>query len=214
MKIRRSLAILAGCVLAAVLACSALASGQLPLDIRARFGSIEITDTAYWDSPESTWFVLIRTPDGTNMLLCFVLERGMWTQKFQTDAAIPQGSGRVRILFSGRVRESANGRDSVQPILMITQYGTGDGEASAEVQEEFLRSSGGEWNLIRAYFAKEQVSLEISEDAVTFSSPAAQDPEQKRTVRIETERDLRRLDLGRIPLSPEEAESLSLLPED
>ena len=214
MKIRRSLAILAGCFLAAVLACSALASGQLPLDIRARFGSIEITDTAYWDSPESTWFVLIRTPDGTNMLLCFVLERGTWTQKFQTDAAIPQGSGRVRILFSGRVRESANGRDSVQPILMITQYGTGDGEASAEVQEEFLRSSGGEWNLIRAYFAREQVFLEISEDAVTFSSPGGEAPETKRTVRIETERDLRRLDLNRIPLSPEEAESLSLLPAD
>ena len=64
-------------------------SAQLPLDIKAQFGSIEITDTAYWDSPGSTWFVLIRTPDGVNRLLCYVLENGVWTQKFQTAAAMP-----------------------------------------------------------------------------------------------------------------------------
>lgn len=214
MKKLGCLLILTGFILMAGLSCSAAAAGQLPLDIRARFGGIEITDTAYWDSPESTWFVLIRTPDGTNMLICFVLEQGTWTQKFQTDAALPQGDGKVRILFSDRVRESVDGRESVQPILTIMQTGTGAGEASVNVQTEFLRSFSGEWNLIRAYFAKEQVCLEISEDTVTFSSPAGQDPAQSHTVRTGIERDLRRIDLDGIPRSPEEAELLSAVPAD
>ena len=50
--------------------------------------------------PGSTWFVLVRTPDGTNMLVCFVLSNGAWVQAFHTAAAIPQGDGRVRIHFT------------------------------------------------------------------------------------------------------------------
>ena len=214
MKKQGWLLLLTGFILVAGFACSAFASGQLPLDISARFGGIEITDTAYWDSPDSTWFVLIRTPDRTNMLICFVLEKGTWMQKFQTDAALPQGDGKVRILFSDRVRESADGRESVQPILTIIQAGTGDGEASINVQTEFLRSSSGEWNLIRAYFAEEQICLEISEDTVTFSSRTGQDPAESHTVQTGIERDLRRVDLAGIPRSLEEAKLLSAFPAD
>ena len=214
MKKRECLSMLVGFVLLVGFVCSAHAAGQLPLDIRARFGNVEITDTAYWESPGSTWFVLARMPDGTNLLLCFVLERGEWMQKFQTDAALPQGDGRVRILFSDRVKDMVDGRESVQPVLTMMQYGTGDGETSVKVQADFLRSDSDEWNLVRVYFAEEQVCLEISEDAITFSSPTGQDPEQDCTVRAEIERDLRRIDLAGIPKSPEEAELLSSFPAD
>lgn len=203
MKKRICLFCLTGLILWTGLACSAFASGQLPLDIRARFGSIEITDTAYWDGNDSTWFVLIRTPDGTNMLLCYVLENGTWMQKFQTDAALPQGDGRVRILFSDPVRETAGGHTETQPVLMIRQYGTGAEESSVSVQTEYLRSASGKWNLIRAFFAEEQACLEISEDTVAFSSPAGQEPDRSCTVRAEIERDLRSMDLAEIPRSPE-----------
>lgn len=188
-------------MLAAGLVCSALAAGQLPLDIRARFGSIEITDTAYWDGNDSTWFVLIRTPDGTNMLLCYVLERGTWTQKFQTSAAVPQGEGRVRILFSDLARGSAGGQTAAQPILVIRQYGTGAEGADVNVHTEYLRSASGEWNLIRAFFAEEQVYLEISEDTVVFFSPAEKEPVGSCTAEIE--RDPRRIDLREVPRSPD-----------
>ena len=214
MRKRECLSMLTAFVLMVGIVCSAHAAGQLPLDIRARFGSIGITDTAYWENPESTWFVLARTPDGTNMLFCFVLERGEWMQRFQTDTALPQGNGRVRILFSDRVRDTADGRESVQPVLTIMQYGTGDGETSVRVQADFLRSASGEWNLIRVYLAEEKVCLEISEDTITFTSLTGQDPQRDRTVRAEIERDLRRIDLAGIPGSPEEAESLSSFPAD
>ena len=94
-------------------------SAQLPLDIKAQFGSIEITDTAYWDSPGSTWFVLIRTPDGVNRLLCYVLENGAWTQKFQTAAAIPQGENRVRLYVTDKVLDFANDRTIPGPVLVV-----------------------------------------------------------------------------------------------
>ena len=113
------IAVLAGMILFTGCRQTAEASGQLPLDIRARFGGIEITDTAYWDSPESTWFVLIRTPDRTNILLCFVLENGTWTQKFQTDTAVPQGEDRVSILFTDQVKESTDGNGlNIEPRIM------------------------------------------------------------------------------------------------
>ena len=68
----------------------AQASAQLPTDIRAQFGSIEITGTAYWDTPGSTWFVLIRTPDRVNRLLCYTLQSGTWVQEFQAAESVPQ----------------------------------------------------------------------------------------------------------------------------
>ena len=77
------------------------ASTRLPTDIRAQFGGIEITGTAYWDTPGSTWFVLIRTPDRVNRLLCYTLQNGAWVQKFQAAESVPQGEGTVRILCAG-----------------------------------------------------------------------------------------------------------------
>ena len=103
-------------------------SAQLPLDIKAQFGSIEITDTAYWDSPGSTWFVLVRTPDGVNRLLCYVLENGVWTQKFQTAAAMPQGKNRIKIYVTDKVLDLANDRTIPGPVLIVMQYGTGEHE--------------------------------------------------------------------------------------
>ena len=80
----------------------AQASAQLPTDIRAQFGGIEITGTAYWDTPGSTWFVLIRTPDKVNRLLCYTLQNGSGLQECQAADAVPQGEVTFRILFSDR----------------------------------------------------------------------------------------------------------------
>ena len=210
-KILRT-AVLAGMILFTGCRQTAEASGQLPLDIRARFGGIEITDTAYWDSPESTWFVLIRTPDRTNILLCFVLENGTWTQKFQTDTAVPQGEDRVSILFTDQVKESTDGRTETKPILTILQYGTGDDASVPQRQYEFLRTSPGVWELIRAQFTEAQLRLEISEDAVIFLLPTGE--EIRTDIPAGLDRDLRRTDLAGIPATPEEAEAPPAVPAD
>ena len=192
-----------------LLVCSfpaARASGQLPTDIRAQFGGIEITDAAYWDSPGSTWFVLIRTPDKTNRLLCYTLENGSWTQKFQTSTAVPQGDGRVRILFSDREKETAGGVTVIKPVLTVMQYGTGTDELSVRLRVEFLRSVTGIWDLIRAEFTEEQMCLDFLEDAVIFQPAGDLKPDQPEIIPYTLERDLRRIDLSEIPKTPEQAQ--------
>ena len=196
--------ILLGLVLLICGPASAQASGQLPTDIRAQFGGIEITDAAYWDSPDSTWFVLIRTPDRVNRLLCYTLDHATWTQKFQTSTAVPQGDGRVRIFFSDRIRETAG--TAVYPVLMILQYGTGGDESSVQLQFEFIRSASGVWNLFRAEFAKERMHLDIDEDTIVFRPADDRDPGLAQAVRYTLERDLCRLDLADIPKTPEQAQ--------
>ena len=140
----------------------AQASAQLPTDIRAQFGGIEITGSAYWDSPGSTWFVLIRTPDKVNRLLCYTLENGTWVQEFQAADSVPQGEGAVRILFSGREKEIIDDQPVIRPVLMITQNGTGEDESRMIRQYEFLRSAAGEWNLVRAFFPDGPLHLETT----------------------------------------------------
>ena len=181
------------------------ASGQLPTDIRAQFGGIEITDAAYWDSPGSTWFVLIRTPDQTNRLLCYTLENGIWTQKFQTNSAVPQGDGRVRILFSDQVKEITGSGTVTKPVLTVMQYGTGADELSVLLQVDFLRSVSGTWNLYRAEFAEEQMHLDILEDTVIFRHADEQETDITETVQYTLERDMRAVDLSEIPKTPEQA---------
>ena len=185
---------------------SAQASGQLPTDIRAQFGGIEITDTAYWDSPGSTWFVLIRTPDRVNRLLCYTLEGGAWTQQFQTSAAVPQGDGRVRILFSDQVKEITGSDTVIKPVLSVLQYGTGPDEPSMRLQLEFMRSASGIWNLFRAVFSDEQMCLDIDEDNVAFRPAADPDSDRLQTVTVTLERDLRHMNLAEIPKTPEQAQ--------
>ena len=203
---------LAALVLAFGFLCCAHAaqatSAQLPLDIKAQFGSIEITDTAYWDSPGSTWFVLIRTPDGVNRLLCYVPENGAWTQKFQTAAAMPQGKNRVRLYVTDKVLDFANDRTIPGPVLIVMQYGTGEHESSIMAHYGFVRSDPETWTLVNAFFQEEQTHLDIREDSVTFRTPVDQDHDIRKTIPLHMERDLRKIDFTGIPRTAEQAKEL------
>lgn len=203
---------LAALVLAFGFLCCAHAaqatSAQLPLDIKAQFGSIEITDTAYWDSPGSTWFVLIRTPDGVNRLLCYVPENGAWTQKFQTAAAIPQGENRVRLYITDKVEDFVNDRIIPGPILEVMQYGTGEHESGIILHYGFVRSDPETWTLFNAFFWEEQTHLDIREDSVTFRTPVDQDHDIRKTIPLHMERDLRKIDFTGIPRTAEQAKEL------
>lgn len=179
---------------------AAQASVQLPTDIRAQFGSIEITGTAYWDTPGSTWFVLIRTPDKVNRLLCYTLQNGTWTQEFQTAESVPQGEGAVRILFSDREKEIIDDQMVVRPVLMITQNGTGEDESRVIRQYEFLRSASGEWNLIRAFFPDGPLGLEFGDGILSF-----QLPDGLQAVPWTSSRDLRGISLAELPETPDQA---------
>ena len=178
----------------------AQASAQLPTDIRAQFGGIEITGTAYWDTPGSTWFVLIRTPDRVNRLLCYTLQNGTWTQEFQTAESVPQGEGIVRILFSDREKEIIDDQPVVRPVLMITQNGTGGDESRMIRQYEFLRSAAGEWNLVRAFFPDGPLHLEFGDGIISF-----QLPDSLQAVPWTSSRDLRGISLAELPETPDQA---------
>ena len=178
----------------------AQASAQLPTDIRAQFGGIEITGTAYWDTPGSTWFVLIRTPDRVNRLLCYTLQNGTWTQEFQTADSVPQGEGAVRILFSDREKEIIDDQPVIQPVLMITQNGTGGDESRMIRQYEFLRSAAGEWNLVRAFFPDGPLHLEFGDGILSF-----QLPDSLQAVPWTSSRDLRGISLAELPETPDQA---------
>ena len=183
-------------------------SAQLPLDIKAQFGSIEITDAAYWDSPGSTWFVLIRTPDGVNRLLCYVLENGVWTQKFQTAAAMPQGKNRIKIYITDKVEDFVNDRIIPGPILKVMQYGTGEHESGIILHYGFVRSDPETWTLFNAFFWEEQTHLDIEADSVTFRMPDDQYHDIRKTIPLHMERDLRKIDFTGIPRTAEQAKEL------
>ena len=153
---------------------TAQATAQLPLDIKNQFGNAEIVDSTYWDSPGSTWFVLVRTPDGVNHLVCYVLENGTWTQKFQTAAAMPQGQGKVRIVFSDGVLDFPNDRTIPGPVLVVMQYGTGVYESDVLVHYGFVRTDPETWTLVSAFFQEEQTHVDIEADYVTFRTPVDQ----------------------------------------
>ena len=176
------------------------ASTRLPTDIRAQFGGIEITGAAYWDTPGSTWFVLIRTPDKVNRLLCYTLQNGTWVQEFQTAESVPQGEGAVRILFSDREKEIIDGQPIIRPVLMITQNGTGEDESRVIRQYEFLRSSSGEWDLIRAFFPDGPLRLEFGDGILSF-----QLPDGLQAVPWTSSRDLRGISLSELPETPDQA---------
>ena len=178
----------------------AQASSQLPTDIRAQFGGIEITGTAYWDTPGSTWFVLIRTPDRVNRLLCYTLENGTWVQEFQAADSVPQGEGAVRILFSDREKEIIDDQMVVRPVLMITQNGTGGDESRMIRQYEFLRSAAGEWNLVRAFFPDGPLHLEFGDGILSV-----QLPDNLQAVSWTSSRDLRGISLAELPETPDQA---------
>ena len=186
---------------------AARAGGQLPLDIRAQFGAIEIVDTAQWDGNGSTWFVLVRTPDHVNRLLCYTLENGAWTQQFQTAAALPQGDGRVRIVITDRSQDFTLNRVTGGPILLIMQYGTGEYESSVIQHHAFARSENGEWLLFSAFFTEEQWNVAIDENEVIYHKPMDRDQNEFHTVPVRLERNLRHADLTAVPRTPEAAEA-------
>ena len=197
-------------ITALVMACvpAASASGQLPADICAQFGSVEITDTVSWGNPESFWFVLVRTPDRLNRLLLFCPENGAWNLRLQAEpASLPQGEGRVRIVITDQMQDFVNNRTVPGPVLMVLQYGTGPDESSVMRYYAFLPSASGEWELFHAFFLEEQMHLDIGEGAVVFRA-AEGGSEAVQSVPVHMERNLARIDLDALPRTPEEARGL------
>ena len=208
MKRHTLLLFLAGLILFTGRACTAQASKQLPADIRCQFGSIHITDTTYWDGNGNTWFLLIRTPDHVNRLLCYTLENGTWMQRIQTSEAVPQGEERVRIVITNQVQDFVTNRTITGPILMIMQYGSGEYESSVMLHYAFRRNESGEWQLFSATFQEEQVHLDFEEDSITFRTPIDQDHYAFHTVQGSFERDLRHVRFPEIPRTPEQAQEI------
>lgn len=201
MKRHGWLAILAGFILAVVLLCPARAEDQLPEEIRDSLGGMKIVRTAHWDGLESTWFVLVRTPDGENMLVCFVREDGSWVRSFYTAAAIPQGEDAVEYLVvSDHMVSFQDGRTRVitGPILVMPE--------KSGSRTSYLLNGSGQWELFNVFWYDEQVTLEFSDGSVEFRSPVDQDHERVITVQGSFERDLRKVVYTEIPRSPQQAE--------
>ena len=156
MKKRNWLAVLIGMILLIGMICPVQAEEQLPAEIKSALTGMEITQTAYWESPGSTWFVLIRTPDRMNMLLCFELHDGNWIQSFHTSTALPQGKISVeRLHITDKVQDFVYNRTWPGPILMIL---TDDGGYTS-----YQRSDSGQWNLFKVFYLDEQIHLDFDD---------------------------------------------------
>lgn len=191
----------AAVILAALCVCSAGAEAQLPAEIREALSGREILQAAYWESPGSTWFVLVRIPDGTNMLLCFELHDGAWIQSFHTIAAVPQGKvGVERLYITDKMQDFVNNRTWPGPILLILVDDGG--------YYSYQRSDSGQWNLFRVFYLEEQVHLDFDDESVTYRTPIDQDHSRIETVQGTFERDLRKVDVNSIPRSPQQAQEM------
>ena len=173
---------LLGLILIALCVCPVQAEQQIPAEISTALSAMEITQTAYWDSPGSTWFVLIRTPDGTNMLLCFELHEGAWVQSFHTSAAVPQGKVGVEGLhITDKVQDFVYNKTDFGPILLIL---TDDGGYYS-----YQRSDSGQWNLLKVFYLQEQVHLDFDDDSVRFRTPIPRTPQQAQEILEEMQED-------------------------
>ena len=201
MKKRNWLAVLIGMILIIGMICPVQAGEQLPAEIKSALTGMEISQTAYWESPGSTWFVLIRTPDRMNMLLCFELHDGNWIQSFHTSTAVPQGKISVeRLHITDKVQDFVYNRTWPGPILMIL---TDDGGYTS-----YQRSDSGQWNLFKVFYLDEQIHLDFDDESVTYCIPIDQDHNKFETVYGSFERDLKKIDINAIPRSPQQAQEV------
>lgn len=198
MKKHAWLSILIGFVLLLGCSFSAYAEEPLPDAIRDKLSGAKITHSAFWNGPDSTWFILIRTPEEKNLLLCFEQQDSKWVQSFQTSAAVPQGNvGVEALVITDKVRDFVYNRTLQGPILVIL---TDDGGHTS-----YQRSESGQWNLITVFFFDEQIHLDFDEESVTYRTLIDQDHDQFETVYGSFERDLEKVDINTIPRSPHQA---------
>ena len=201
MKKRHWLVILIGMILMIGLIGPGRAEEQLPPEIKSALAGMEITQTAYWDKPGSTWFVLIRTPEELNALLCFELHDGTWIQSFHTSTAVPQGKTGVEHLHvTDKLRDFVDDRILPGPILLMM---TDDGGYTSH-----QRSASGQWNLLKVFWIDEQVHLNFDDESVIFITPIDQDNNRFETVEGSFERDLRKVDINAIPRTPRQAQEM------
>lgn len=201
MKRRRWPAILAVLILVSALAGIAQAEQPLPAEIGDLPAGAKILETAHWEGPGSTWFVLIRMPDGINMLLCFELRDGSWTEAFRTCAAVPQGHiGVEQLHITDKVQDYVYNRTWPGPILMIL---ADDGSYTS-----YQRGDSGVWRLFKVFWYEEQIHLDFDGKSIIFNIPIDHDHSRFETVNGSFERNLEKVDLHRIPRSPQQAREI------
>lgn len=195
------ISILIGFILIFGSICCSYADQQLPEEIRNILSGAEITHSAFWENPGSTWFVLIRTADEANILLCFTENGNQWIQSFHTSTAVPQGKDDIKLIhITDKLQDFVYNRTWPGPILMIL---TDDGSYTS-----YQRSDSGQWNLFKVFFQNEQVYLDFDDDSITYRTPIDQDHSKIETVYGNFERDLRKTDLNCIPRTPAQAQKV------
>ena len=201
MKKHGWLSVLASFILIVRCVCSASAVEQLPEEIRNVLSGAEITHSAFWDGPGSTWLVVIRTPDQTNTLVCFEQHDNRWIQRFHTNTAVPQGNVGVKLIhITDKVQDFVYNRTSPGPVLMILMD---DGSYTS-----YQRSDSGQWNLFKVFYQNEQVYLDFEDESIIYRTPIDQDHSKFETVYGNFERDLRKTDLNSIPRTPVQAQKM------
>ncbi len=202
---RHRLFLLAALILLLISACiAALAEEPLPEAIRAYFEGADVTGTAHWSDTGSkdTWFVLVRAKNGTNTLHCFTPKDGVWTRRFFTDAAIPQGKNTVTLYTAASVTDWPTDKHIDGPLLIISQLDEGD--EYTELFTAYKRSDAGQWNLIRIWSYIGYGNMEIGSGSITYYR-GLEDTRVAGTVRGTFQRDLRYVRLETFPKTLAEA---------
>ena len=69
----------------------------------------------------------------------------------------------------------------------------------------YERTAPGQWDLLSAFYLEEQVHVDFIDGEVKYRTPIDQNNNRIITVRAPLERDLRKVDITRIPKTPEAA---------
>ena len=196
-------AVLIGLLLMIVCVCTAQAEEALPDGFSdyfsgKSFAGAKIIDSAHLNDPGigDTWFVLLRTKEGTNTLYCFTFNGTAWNKRFSTSKALPQGKNRVVIGITDSMTDFTTEKQFSGPILTICQEDEGD--EYTELFTAYRLSSSGQWNLFRIWSYTGYGNMEIGEGYITYYKDL-ENPRIEGTVKGSFQRDLRYVSLAAVP---------------
>lgn len=196
---------------------SATTQSALPQEISEFFSGTSFQGAAIMDQAnlsgtvsDDSWFVVIRTAGGENILYCFKQNNGDWKESFHTSNAVPQTKHGINVVVEKSGLDWTTDKPFAGPHLSI---GEQNDEGEYWERTIIFELKGGKWLLYRYYSHYNDSSILFRDGSISYYKDYESD-QIAGTATGEYQRDLRYVSLSAIPGTLKEAQaSLTSAPD-